>query len=179
MKNKIILGAVLILTFAIGCKKEGRPTRDTIKPKMQLTLSGGGLNKTFYSDSNYVNGQLNLKPNVKYNFVITASDTSGINQLYFWMQSVINFGTVNSIPAHTSTIGLAESIYRIYQPDASNANISFLMYGDFTTSNVGFNENVAFILNLQSFDWGNNQADLKISSLISQTPTLGFGWVEI
>ena len=49
-------------------QKEGPVVRDSVKPHSTLQISGGGFSKTFDSDSDYTYGQLNLKPNTKYNF---------------------------------------------------------------------------------------------------------------
>ncbi len=67
---------MLVVLATIACRKETAVTRDTIKPKSTLTISGDGINKTFYSDSFY-SEQLDLKTNTKYHIVLSGSDTSG------------------------------------------------------------------------------------------------------
>ncbi len=181
MKTFIIKTAIIIILLQCmtGCQKNSPATLDSIKPKLQLTLTGGGLNKTFYSDSSYTYGQLNLKPNTKYNFTITASDTGGLKLLQFYMSSEHNFGTINSTPAHTNIVSGIQRVFTINNNNPSDPYTSFILYGDFTTFNVGASEDVAEYPELLTRDYNNNTAGISLQSLISQSPPFGYGWVKL
>lgn len=181
MKTFIIKTAIVIILLQCmtGCKKNSTATLDTIKPKLQLTLTGGGMNKTFYSDSSYTYGQLNLKPNTKYNFVISASDTGGLKLLQFYASKDYDFGTVISTPAHTNVVSGIQRIFTINNNNPSAPYTSFILYGDLTTFNVGASEDVGESIELLTRDYNNNTAGISIQSLISQSPPFGYGWVKL
>lgn len=177
MKTTIIIAITMASLLAIGCRKDGNATLDSIKPKVQLQLIGGGMNTTFYSDSNYTSGQLNLKPNTKYNFIITASDTGGLKSLQFVTSVDFDFGTVVSSPSHTVTSDIINKTHRIFQPDATMPYTSFILSGDFTTFPVGSSESFGIEFYITTLDFRNNQGNISLQTALSQTPPGGFGWV--
>ncbi|MFN8283015.1 MAG: hypothetical protein U0U67_07350 [Chitinophagales bacterium] len=179
MKNFILktIACIAILSGAISCKKETAVTRDTIRPKAALTISGNGLNKTFYSDSSYTYGQLNLKPNAKYHFILSGVDTGGLRTLEFNSLNELTYEALASTPHIYTTRTSAISRMFTVTGDASNPYVSFLISGDIITQNVDQNEDVFFSISGFSRDYAGLTGNVDIPCATTYTPVGGYGWV--
>lgn len=178
MKNQSfkLIVCLMITLSAIACKKETTATRDTIKPKAQITITGGGYSKTFYSDSTY-NGQLNLKKNTKYTVTVTGIDTGGIRLLELSLADDLTFGTFTGIPAHTETNAGINKFFTI-TTSVSNPYVSFLLSGSFTTYYTSVDIYEGMDIQVGARDWGNNHGNIFIPCLVTSQPPNGeYGWM--
>ena len=168
--------AIMILFSMASCKKETAVTRDTIKPHSTLQLSGGGFSKTFDSDSDYLYGQLNLKPNTKYNFILTARDTGGLRLLQLQMLNSLAFGAIISVTAHTeSTSGLSR-FFKV-TGNASDPYTSFFISGSFTSQNVQQNEGIGYDIGAGATDFGNLTCSIIVPCFVTYSPYNDYGWI--
>ena len=168
--------AILIVFSMIACKKEGPATRDGIAPKSTLLISGNGFSKTYYSDSDYTYGQLNLKPNATYNFTLTGADAGAIRLLEIQLPAEFALGTITSVAAHTErTSGLSKIIS--VTGTESGPYTSFVINGSFTTSSD--NGDLGFDIFTGARDYGNLVSPIRVSCLISSQPPYGYGWISI
>lgn len=170
--------ALLILFAMVACKKETPITTDTIKPKMKLSISGYGVNKTFDSDSSdyYSDGILYLKPDVAYNFALTISDTGGVR----WLEhnsdtSVFSLRDVTTTPTAgytivSSTIG----IYKILL-DASTPYSSCIISGKIYPRGLADGRGT-FIFQCLGSDFTPNLVGLNIPCIVAYQPLYGYGW---
>lgn len=171
-----LIACIGIVLSVIACKKETSPTRDTIKPKAQITITGGGFSKTFYSDSTY-NGQLNMKKNTLYTVIVTGIDTGGIKLLDLALSDDLTFGTFTGIPAHTETNSGINKYYTI-STSATNPYVSVLLSGGFTTYNTGSGIDEGIEIQVTARDWGNNTCNIYIPGLVTAQPPNGlYGWM--
>lgn len=133
-KQSIYLSIMMMALslLSISCKKNNPATTDTIKPKFTFYISGPHINKTFYSDSSYVNDDINLPFNSTYNFTIAVSDASGLREFWMRMPKSLTFTGVTSVPVFTRTTGSISQTYRMTS-ESSNPYISMVISGQFTT----------------------------------------------
>lgn len=167
---------ILVVLSTIACKKEGPVTRDSIAPKSTLLISGNGFSKTYYSDSDYTYGQLNLKPNTRYNFTLTGADAGAIRLLEIQLPLEFTFGTITSVTAYTEFNTTLSKIFRVTGTE-SDPYTSFIISGSFTTSSD--NGDLAFDLFTGARDYGNLVSQIRVSCLISSQPPIGYGWISI
>jgi hypothetical protein len=171
------IACTIMLVFSmIACKKEGPATRDSIAPKSTLLISGNGFSKTYYSDSDYTYGQLNLKPNATYNFTLTGADVGGLRSLEIQLPTEFVLGTITSVTAHTErTSGLSKIISVI--GTESDPYTSFVINGSFTTNN--FNGDFGVDIRTGARDYGNLISPIHVSCLVTSQPPYGYGWISI
>ncbi len=178
MENKILklMMCFWIVLSAIACKKETNPTRDTLKPKAQITIEGGGFSKTFYSDSTY-SGQLNLKKNTLYTVTVTGIDTGGIRLLELSLSNGLTFGTFIGVPILIEATEGINKLFRI-STSVTNPYVSFLLSGNFTTYNTGPDIDESFEIQVGARDWSNNVGYIPIPCLVTYQPPNGeYGWM--
>ncbi len=169
--------AILIVFSMIACKKEGPATRDGIAPKSTLLINGGGFSKTYYSDSDYTYGQLNLKPNTTYNFTLTGADAGAIRLLELQMpNSIFTYSSLTSVPVYTERVSGISKIFTVTGTEA-DPYTSFILSGSFTTNND--NDDLGFNLYTGARDFQNLSATIRISCLVSPQPPYGYGWIAI
>ena len=171
-----IVCAIMIVFSMIACKKEGPVTRDSIAPKSTLLINGGGFSKTYYSDSDYTYGQLNLKPNTTYNFTLTGADAGAIRLLEIQLPLEFTFGTISSVTAYTERNTTLSKIFSVTGTE-SDPYTSFIISGSFTTSSD--NGDLAFSIFTGARDYGNLVAPIRVSCLVSSQPPYGYGWISI
>lgn len=127
-----LLFIAILLLSCTSCKKNNPATTDSIKPKFTFYISGPYINKTFYSDSSYVNDNINLPFNSTYNFTISISDASGLREFWMRMPKSLTFSGVTSVPAFTRTTGSISQTFRMVS-ESNNPYISMIISGQFTT----------------------------------------------
>ena len=170
--------AIMLVFSMVACKKEGPVVRDSVKPHSTLQISGGGFSKTFDSDSDYTYGQLNLKPNTKYNFSLAASDTGGLRLLELQMPNDLVFGTITSVTAYTERTSGLSKIFSV-TGTASDPYTSFIISGSFTTQNVQQGEDLGYSIYTGARDYGNLVGAISVSCLVSYSPPYDYGWISI
>lgn len=180
MKNllKILSLVVLYSIIFISCKKETSLTIDTVAPKVTFRIQGNGNDNSFEAigrDSS-PNGEYVFKPNTRYTFTVSITDTSGMGQLIFKMTkgAVIQEFTLNGAPAATEVENLDDYQYSIITA-STDPYKSFLMSGNFLTGTSGDGELIRF--SIQGRDYRPNQTNLYLNgSLYAQPPAGIFGW---
>ena len=151
--------AIMLVFSMIACKKEGPVVRDSVKP-------------------DYTYGQLNLKPNTKYNFSLAASDTGGLRLLELQMPNDLVFGTITSVTAYTERTSGLSKIFSV-TGTASDPYTSFIISGSFTTQNVQQGEDIGYSIYSGARDYGNLVGAISVSCLVSYSPPYDYGWISI
>lgn len=178
-KTTISLAGIftLLVLFFSSCEKEGAPTIDAINPVMQLTLNGGGFNKTFSSEEDYSLGQLNLKSNTRYNFTLSISDTGGVRRLQLRLPIQYTISSLNSTPMAVDTLaGLKHYITTTVPQTATNFYKSFLITGSFITPDAA-NTDWGLDIYAEGSDYRPNRVSVGISCLVTNNPPMGYGWI--
>ena len=150
----------------------------SIKPRATILISGNGFSKTFYSDTIY-DGQLNLKPNATYNFVLTGSDAGGIRSLEMQTPSgsdIMTFAGLHGTPAFIESISGLSKFYRITGV-ASDPYTSFALTGTFTTADVSPNTGIGFGLSAYVYDYGNLHSGINVPCYLSVNQSNIYGWI--
>lgn len=181
MKNllKILsLTAVLILIF-VGCKKETAVTIDSVAPKITFRIQGIGNDNSFEAVGRDMspNGEYIFKPNTKYSFTVSITDTSGLGQLIFKISKngAVQDFILNGAPIAVETVLPSDYQYTI-STLSSDPYKSFLMSGSFTTGVAGSGPDIRF--SMQGRDFRPNQTNLYINGSLHGTPPTGvYGWI--
>jgi hypothetical protein len=173
-----IAGIFTLLIFLLSsCEKEGTPSIDAINPVMQLTLNGGGFNKTFSSEEDYSLGQLNLKSSTKYNFTLSISDTGGVKRLQLRLPREFTLSGLSSTPMAVDTLAGLKQYVTINVPQtATTFYKSFLITGSFTTPDAA-NTDWGLDIYAEGSDYRPNRVSLGISCLVTNNPPMGYGWI--
>lgn len=171
-----------ILCSIYACKKEGPATRDGITPKATLTINGGGFSKTFYSDSDYTYGQLNLIPDTIYDFRIVGTDAGAIHTLQSKLpKTFFTHSNLNGVPnfSDTTIIESNGDLYTMYTNSATEADpyTSFIFSGSFVATRTGADRNVT--IKTFAVDFENRTARIQIACLVSMQPPVDYGWVKL
>ncbi len=176
--------AILVIFSMIACKKETPVTVDSVKPKMQLQITGYGVNKTFYSDSidYYSTGTLFLKTDEIYTYTVSISDAGGVRSLQMTADTnafAIRYPELTGTPAFTYTILPPVTFIQEIIGDRGNPYISFLMSGKFIAQNKTHNNTDTYVIQCLGSDYTPNLVGLNIPCVTTNQPPHGYGWKEL
>lgn len=177
MKNLIKLFAcfAFIVLLLNGCKKDSPVTLDSIPPTLTLTISGGGISKTFTHTEDYSLGTFNLKSNTKYNVTCALADTGGVKLLQITLPKLLTSQLITGVPNDTVYDTARDFSYRINTTETDPYRSS-LLAGSFVTPDAA-NTSYSFSIAAVGRDFRLNRSSILFNVSVENNPVGGFGWV--
>ncbi|MFN8310764.1 MAG: hypothetical protein U0T73_12445 [Chitinophagales bacterium] len=170
------ISVILLMAFALSsCKKESPVTVDTIPPVLSMTISGGGITKTFNHTDDYSIGTFNLKPSTRYTISAIIADSGGTQNLSLSLQNFLMNQDMAGAPNDSVIHRTLETTYLI-KTTAANPYKSLLLSGSFVTPDAA-NESFAFTISSNGRDYRPNVSNINVPTTVDAHPVGGYGWV--